>query len=121
MDFAKARIGAVHPDAVNAVGPVRGIRVGQFKPDVARVVVDLAGAVPYRVETSDGSVTVVFGAASANTTSAPAAAKEVPANDAPKSVAVTVPAAVPVAASNVKPNLPLQRKQVLCLRRPRLR
>jgi hypothetical protein len=62
LDFADAHFGQVQSaiDGV-VVPPVRGIRTGQFKPDVARVVVDLQSLVPYHIETGVGSITVVFG------------------------------------------------------------
>jgi hypothetical protein len=40
--------------------PVRSVRVGQFKPDVARVVVDLAGQPIYSIRPDGNSVIVTF-------------------------------------------------------------
>ncbi len=42
--------------------PVRGVRIGQFKPDVARVVIDLERPVPYSVKADGQSVRVAFAA-----------------------------------------------------------
>ena len=62
LDFANAHLGGVRQAIPGGVGPVRAIRAGQFKPDVARVVVDMESTVPYRIEPGVGSITVVFGA-----------------------------------------------------------
>ncbi len=40
--------------------PVRGVRVGQFKADVARVVIDLDAQVPYSISANENVVTVVL-------------------------------------------------------------
>jgi len=45
--------------------PVRAVRVAQFKPEVARVVIDLEGKVPYTVRGTGNSVIAAFGAAGA--------------------------------------------------------
>ena len=42
--------------------PVRRVRIGQFKPDVARVVIDLERPVPYSVKADGQSVRVAFAA-----------------------------------------------------------
>jgi len=42
--------------------PVRGVRIGQFKPDVVRVVIDLERPVPYSVKADGQSVWVAFAA-----------------------------------------------------------
>jgi polysaccharide export outer membrane protein len=44
--------------------PVRAVRVGQFKADVARVVIDLERQSPYRVQSAGNTVTAVFDATS---------------------------------------------------------
>src|SRR4029077_775254 len=43
--------------------PVRGVRLGQFRPDVARVVIDLTGASPYQISRDGLAVVVSFEAA----------------------------------------------------------
>jgi type IV pilus assembly protein PilQ len=43
------------------VEPVRGVRVGQFKPGVTRVVIDLETVASYEVTPQDNSVVVSFG------------------------------------------------------------
>src|ERR1700758_1293088 len=49
LDFNGARL-AVHKTVIPGVSaPVRGVRLGQFRPDVARVVIDLTAATPYQI------------------------------------------------------------------------
>lgn len=117
LDFANARLSALHPAAGGAVGPVRRIRTGQFKPNVARVVVDLEGMPVYRIENGEGSVTVVFGAASASAAEAPPAApravmvpaRVVRANPAP----VTQQTAPAFGASSTTAGAPMEAANVL--------
>jgi type IV pilus assembly protein PilQ len=62
LDFAGARL---HVDKTLIPGvsaPVRGVRLGQFKPDVARIVVDLTDATPYQISRDGSSVVVYFDA-----------------------------------------------------------
>ncbi len=60
LDFSGARLALAGPSIQGARGPVRGVRVGQFKPDVARVVIDLELAAPYLLQSEGKSVTVSF-------------------------------------------------------------
>jgi len=49
LDFAGARL-AVQKTVIPGVSaPVRGVRIGQYRPDVARVVIDLTAATPYQL------------------------------------------------------------------------
>jgi type IV pilus assembly protein PilQ len=60
LDFTGARL-AVHKTAIPGVAaPVRGVRMGQFRPDVARVVVDLTAAAPYQIVREGPAVVVCF-------------------------------------------------------------
>jgi type IV pilus assembly protein PilQ len=60
LDFSDARL-AVHKTVIPGVSaPIRGVRVGQFRPDVARVVVDLTAASPYQISRDGLSVVVSF-------------------------------------------------------------
>ena len=60
LDFSSARL-AVHKTVIPGVSaPVRGVRLGQFKPDVARVVIDLTGASPYKISRDGVSLVVSF-------------------------------------------------------------
>jgi type IV pilus assembly protein PilQ len=59
LDFAGARL-AVQKTAIPGIAaPVRGVRIGQYRPDVARVVVDLTTATPYQVS-RDGDAVVIY-------------------------------------------------------------
>src|SRR4029077_15462357 len=60
LDFAGARL-AVQQTVIPAISaPVRGERIGQYRPDVARVVVDLTTASPYRVSREGAAVVIYF-------------------------------------------------------------
>jgi type IV pilus assembly protein PilQ len=60
LDFRGTRL-AVRKTVIPGVSaPVRGVRLGQFRPDVARVVVDLTAASPYRISREGLSVVVSF-------------------------------------------------------------
>jgi len=60
LDFSSARL-AVHNTVIPGVSaPVRGVRLGQFKPDVARVVIDLTAAAPYKISHEGTTVVVSF-------------------------------------------------------------
>jgi type IV pilus assembly protein PilQ len=59
LDFAGARI-AVQKTVIPGISaPVRGVRIGQYRPDVARIVVDLTTATPYQVS-RDGAAVVIY-------------------------------------------------------------
>jgi len=59
LDFAGARL-AVQKTVIPGISaPVRGVRIGQYRPDVARVVVDLTTVTPYRVA-RDGDAVVIY-------------------------------------------------------------
>src|SRR3989440_12340619 len=59
LDFAGARL-AVQKTVIPGISaPVRGVRIGQYRPDVARVVVDLTTATPYHVS-RDGQAVVIY-------------------------------------------------------------
>src|SRR3989440_4326561 len=65
LDFAGARL-AVEKTVIPGISaPVRGVRIGQYRPDVARVVVDLTTASPYRVSRDGEAVVIYFEAPSA--------------------------------------------------------
>ncbi len=60
LDFTGARIGTGKTTIPSELAPVRAVRLGQFKPEIARVVIDLAGAAPYSVQRNGKAVVVVF-------------------------------------------------------------
>jgi type IV pilus secretin PilQ/predicted competence protein len=60
LDFAGARI-AVEKTAIPGVSaPVRGVRIGQYRPDVARVVIDLTVAAPFQLSRDGEAVVIQF-------------------------------------------------------------
>jgi len=60
LDFRGTRL-AVRKTVIPGVSaPVRGVRLGQFRPDVARVVIDLTSASPYRISRDGLAVVVSF-------------------------------------------------------------
>lgn len=65
LDCADAHLGFAQRSIASNFPPVRGVRAGQLTPDVVRVVIDLAEAVPYRVTQQQNSLTVEFDTAAA--------------------------------------------------------
>jgi type IV pilus secretin PilQ/predicted competence protein len=60
LDFAGARV-AVQKTAIPGVSaPVRGVRIGQYRPDVARVVIDLTAAAPFQLSHDGEAVVILF-------------------------------------------------------------
>ncbi len=59
LDFAGARLAVQKTVIPGIAGPVRGVRIGQYRPDVARVVVDLTTATPYQLS-RDGEAVVIY-------------------------------------------------------------
>jgi type IV pilus assembly protein PilQ len=59
LDFAGARLAVEKTSIPGVSAPVLGIRMGQFRPGVARVVVDLTMAAPYQIK-HDGTAVVVY-------------------------------------------------------------
>jgi type IV pilus assembly protein PilQ len=59
LDFAGARLAVQKTVIPGTSAPVRGVRIGQYRPDVARVVVDLTTASPYQVS-RDGEAVVIY-------------------------------------------------------------
>src|SRR6266404_296673 len=72
LDFAGARL-AVQKTVIPGVSaPVRGVRIGQYRPDIARVVIDLTTATPYQLSRDAGAVVIYFDAQRAEPAAAPA-------------------------------------------------
>jgi type IV pilus assembly protein PilQ len=59
LDFAGARLAVQKTVIPGIAAPVRGVRIGQYRPDVARVVVDLTTVTPYQV-LRDGEAVVIY-------------------------------------------------------------
>jgi len=59
LDFASATMNVQKTSIPGVSAPVRSVRMGQFRPDVARVVIDLTTAAPYQIA-HDGEAIVVY-------------------------------------------------------------
>ncbi len=59
LDFAGARLAVQKTSIPGVSAPVRSVRLGQYRPDVARVVIDLTEAAPYQIS-RDGSAVVIY-------------------------------------------------------------
>jgi type IV pilus assembly protein PilQ len=62
LDFAGARLHVDQTVIPGVSDPVRGVRLGQYRPDVARIVVDLTSAAPYQIAREGASVVIYFDA-----------------------------------------------------------
>jgi type IV pilus assembly protein PilQ len=60
LDFAGARLAVQKTVIPGNSAPVRGVRIGQYRPNVARVVVDLTTATPYQVSRDGEAVVISF-------------------------------------------------------------
>src|SRR5580704_438635 len=62
LDFSGTRL-AVDKTVIPGVSePVRDVRLGQYRPNVARVVVDLTGVAPYQISHDGTAVVILFDA-----------------------------------------------------------
>src|SRR5277367_6617397 len=59
LDFAGARLHVDKTLIPGVAAPVRGVRLGQYRPDTARIVVDLTSAAPYQIA-HDGTAVVIY-------------------------------------------------------------
>jgi len=59
LDFAGTRLAVQKTTIPGVSAPVRGVRLGQFRPDIVRVVIDLTDTTPYQIA-RDGNAVVVF-------------------------------------------------------------
>jgi type IV pilus assembly protein PilQ len=62
LDFNSARLAVRNTVIPGVSAPVRGVRLGQYKPDVARVVIDLTSAAPYQLSREGMNVVISFAA-----------------------------------------------------------
>ena len=72
LDFTGARLSVQKTSIPGVSAPVRGVRLGQFRPDVARVVIDLTASAPYQIA-HEGDAVVVYLQVQAADASAPTA------------------------------------------------
>src|SRR5439155_21436375 len=49
LDFAGTRLAVQRTMIPGVAAPVRGVRLGQFRPDTVRVVIDLSETTPYQI------------------------------------------------------------------------
>jgi polysaccharide export outer membrane protein len=119
LDFSGVQLAVSKTSIPSDVKLVRRVRVSQFKPDVARVVIDLEQAVPYSVKAEGQSVTVAFAESAplpqaSNTPAAPpsesVATVPTPANDPPRAASASPapPAAGVAPAQNDASSPPAQ-------------
>ncbi len=59
LDFTGAKMSVRQSSIPGVSAPVRGVRMAQFRPDVARVVIDLTTAAPYQIA-HEGDAVVVY-------------------------------------------------------------
>ena len=62
LDFSGARLAVDKAVIPGSSEPIRDVRLGQYRPNVARVVVDLAGVAPYQISHDGTAVVVLFDA-----------------------------------------------------------
>ena len=60
LDFASATMNVQKTSIPGVSAPVRSVRMGQFRPDVARVVIDLTTAAPYQIAHEGEAIVVYF-------------------------------------------------------------
>ena len=95
LDFNGARLG-VHKTVIPGVSaPVRGVRLGQYKPDVARVVIDLTGAARFEISREASAVVVQFEAAAEAPARLPNTPKTLTAERSPERRPFTIQASTP--------------------------
>jgi len=84
LDFSGTRL-AVDKTIIPGVSePVRDVRLGQYRPNVARVVVDLTGVSPYQISHDGTAVVVLFDAQPEGPSSAPSNPQTVTSEQEPK-------------------------------------
>src|SRR6516225_2954817 len=102
LDFAGARLKVQRTWIPGASAPVRGVRIGQFQPDVARVVIDLTTSVPYEIA-HEGDAVVVYLQVEPSDTKAPPAAASV-ASEKPEKQTPMTATALPTNSINASNN-----------------
>src|SRR5580692_7954675 len=60
LDFSSARLATQKATMPGVSAPVRGVRLGQYRPDVARIVVDLTAAAPYQILREGPAIVIAF-------------------------------------------------------------
>jgi type IV pilus assembly protein PilQ len=85
LDFNSARLAVQKTLIPGVAAPVRGLHLGQFRPDVARIVVDLTMAAPYQILREGLAVVVSFDLQPESPVEAPLAITTVVSEEAVKS------------------------------------
>ncbi|HET9803080.1 MAG TPA: type IV pilus secretin PilQ [Candidatus Acidoferrum sp.] len=62
LDFSGARLAVQKTMIPGVSAPVRGVRLGQYRPDVVRVVIDLSETTPYQIGRDGNALVVLFDA-----------------------------------------------------------
>jgi len=101
LDFAGARLKVQRRLIPGDSTPVRSVRVGQFRPDVARVVVDLTAPVSYRIA-PEGNAVVVYLQVHSLDSNAPSA--EISRHEKQIGASATTPATNSIGSSNYNSN-----------------
>src|SRR5208283_5467329 len=65
LDFAGARMGVQKSSIPGVAAPVREVRLGQYRPDVARIVIDLTASAPYQIAHEGAAIVIYFQAQNA--------------------------------------------------------
>jgi len=60
LDFTGTRMAVQRTVIPGVSAPVRGVRLGQYRPDVARVVIDLTAATPYQIAHEGSALVISF-------------------------------------------------------------
>jgi type IV pilus assembly protein PilQ len=84
LDFNGARLAAQKSVIPGVSAPVRGVRLGQFRADVVRVVVDLTAAAPYQILRDGQTVVISFDMQPESPLETPVATTTVASQDARK-------------------------------------
>ena len=92
FDFLSVQLRLAKRNLSGSLEPVRGVRAAQFRPDLARVVIDLARSTPYSVNAAGNAVTILFGAAASAASQESAAVTEVTQNASAASTSPASPA-----------------------------
>ncbi|HEV1993715.1 MAG TPA: type IV pilus secretin PilQ [Candidatus Acidoferrum sp.] len=107
FDFSGAQLRLAKHNLAGSLEPVRGVRAAQFKPDLARVVIDLAHSTPYSVNAAGNALTVTFGAPARPASAEPAVAVSTADNNVTTPTATTGAAPVAEAPAASEPAKPL--------------
>jgi type IV pilus assembly protein PilQ len=78
LDFSGTRLAVPKTVIPGVAAPVRGVRLGQYRPDVARVVIDLTDATPYQIARDGGAVVILFDQQPEGPATTPTTAKVIP-------------------------------------------